>query len=58
MEYDYVRVMASEANLELANRAADGWLVHTFNRNHNSAVVDILFEREAPEPLNRAMEEL
>ncbi len=46
MEYQYVRVYADKVNETLVSMVVQGWRVHTFNRNPDSSVVDILFERE------------
>lgn len=46
MEYDYVKVYVADVNTTLAAMVKRGWRVHTFNRNPNASVVDILFERE------------
>ena len=45
MEYHYVTVETKRVNDVLANFAANGYTVHTINRNPNAQIVDILFEK-------------
>lgn len=48
--YHYTRTAAWDVDDCLSRLAETGWRVHTFIRHSNSSVLDILFEREVPEP--------
>lgn len=45
-DYRYVQCHLSEIDKTLSTYAQAGYRVHTFNRNPNASVVDILLERE------------
>lgn len=52
-EYDYARIPTDTVRDVVNTMAQRGWTVHTFNRNSNASVIDILFERDASKLLYR-----
>ena len=46
MEYKYLRVGVFATQDTINMYAQEGWTVHTFFRNHNADLVDILLHRD------------
>ena len=50
MEYKYLRVHVSATQIAINDLAKEGWMIHTFSRNLNADLVDVLLQRPRDTP--------